>query len=66
MGNFNCPDIFWKDHTAGHTRSRRFRQSTDNNFLTQVVEDPTRRGVLLDLVLTNRHGLVEDVKVGAA
>jgi len=30
----------------------------------QVVEEPTRKGALLDLVLTNMDGLVEDVKVG--
>ena len=29
-----------------------------------MVEDPKRRGVLLDLVLTNKEGLVEDVKAG--
>jgi len=29
----------------------------------QVVEEPTRKGTLLDLVLTNKEGLVEDVKV---
>jgi len=29
-----------------------------------VVEEPTRKGALLDLVLTNKEGLVEDVKVG--
>jgi len=28
------------------------------------VEEPTRKGTLLDLVLTNKEGLVEDVKVG--
>jgi len=32
----------------------------------QVVEEPIRRGVLLDLVLTNKEGLVEDVKVGGS
>jgi len=31
-----------------------------------VVEEPTRRGVLLDLVLTKKEGLVENVKAGAA
>jgi len=30
----------------------------------QVVEEPTRKGALLDLVLTNKEGLVEDVKAG--
>jgi len=47
-----------------HTQSRRFLQSIDGNFLTQVIEKPTRRAVLLDLVLMNKAGLVEDVKVG--
>jgi len=31
--------------------------------LIQVVEEPTRKGTLLDLILTNKEGLVEDVKV---
>ncbi|PKU33700.1 glycerol kinase [Limosa lapponica baueri] len=31
-----------------------------------VVEEPTRRGVLLDLVLTNKEGLVEGIKVGGS
>ena len=30
----------------------------------QAVEEPTRKGALLDLVLTNKEGLVEDVKAG--
>ncbi|GAB0205364.1 hypothetical protein GRJ2_003002000 [Grus japonensis] len=66
IGDFNCPDICWKGNTARHAQSRRFLQSIDDNFLTQVVEEPTRRGVLLDLVLTNKEGLVEDVKAGGS
>jgi len=54
MGDFNHPDVCWEDHAARHTQSRMFLQSTDDNFLMQVMEEPTRRGVLLDLVLTNR------------
>ena len=34
------------------------------DFILEVVEEPTRKGALLDLVLTNKEGLVEDVKVG--
>jgi len=64
VGDFNHPDISWEDHTARNTQSRRFLQSIDDNFLMQVVEEPTRRGALLDLVLTNKEGLVEDVKAG--
>lgn len=29
-----------------------------------MVEEPMRNGVLLDLILTNKEGLVGDVKVG--
>lgn len=36
----------------------------DYNFLSQVVDDPTRNGALFDLALTNRKGLVADVKIG--
>ena len=45
-------------------QSRRFLQSINDNFLIQVVEEPTRKGALLDLVLTNKEGLVENVKAG--
>jgi len=38
MGDFNHPDISWEDHTARHTKSRRFLQSINDNFLMQVVE----------------------------
>jgi len=64
MGDFNHPDISWEDHTARQAQSRRFLQIINDNFLMQVVEEPTRKGTLLDLVLTNKEGLVEDVKVG--
>jgi len=64
--DFNHPDISWEDHTARHAQSRRFLQSIDDNFLMQVVEDPTRRGMLLDLVLMNKEGLVEDMKIGGS
>jgi len=63
MGVFNHPDICWEDHTARHTQSRRLLQSISDNVLMQIVEEPMRRGVLLDLALTNKEGLVEDVKV---
>jgi len=64
MGDFNHPDIRWGDHTARLAQSRRFLQNIDDNFWTQVVEESKRKGALLDLVLTNKEGLVEDVKVG--
>jgi len=64
MVDFNHPDISWEDHTARHMQSRRFLQSINDSFLMQVVEEPTRRGTLLDHVLTNKEGQVDDVQVG--
>lgn len=46
-----------------HKQSRRFLQSIDDNFLTQVVNKTMRRGVLLDLLLAKKEGLFGDIKV---
>ncbi|GAB0203333.1 hypothetical protein GRJ2_002798900 [Grus japonensis] len=63
MGDFNHSDICWRDNTAGHKQSRRFLECVDDNFLLQVIEEPTRRGAMLDLILTNKEGLVGNVKL---
>jgi len=63
MGDFKHSDTCWKDNTAGHRQSRSFLECVEDNFLLQVIEEPTRRGAMLDLVLTNKEGLVGNVKV---
>jgi len=63
MGDFKQPDICWRDNTAGHKQSRRFLERIDDNFLLQVIEEPMGRCAMLDLVLTNKEGLVRNVKV---
>ncbi|GAB0202667.1 mitochondrial enolase superfamily member 1 [Grus japonensis] len=63
MGDFNHPDICWRDKAAECKQSRRFLECVDDNFLFQVIEEPTRRGAMLDLILTNKEGLVGDVKL---
>lgn len=62
MGDFNHPDIRWKNNTAGHKLSIRLLESTGDIFLSQAVEELTRRGMLLDLDLTTKQGLVRDVR----
>ncbi|GAB0182280.1 hypothetical protein GRJ2_000693300 [Grus japonensis] len=57
-GYFNHPDICWRDNTAG-----RFLECADDNLLLQVIEEPMWRGAMLDLVLTNKEGLVGNVKL---
>jgi len=66
MEDLDHPDICWKENTARHAQSRRFLEGIDDNFLTQMVEEPMRRSVLLDLVLTNKEGLGEAVKIGGS
>jgi len=62
MRDFNHPNICWRDNTARHKQSRKFLQCVDDNFLLQVIEQPMRRGAMLDLVLTSKEGLVWNVK----
>jgi len=62
MGDFNHPNICWRDNTAGQKQSRRFLDCIDN-FLLQVIKESTRRGAMLNLVLTNKEGLVGNVKL---
>ncbi|PKU38980.1 inositol -trisphosphate receptor-interacting 1 [Limosa lapponica baueri] len=63
MGDFKHPNICWRDNTTGHKKSRKFLESVDHNFILQMVEPPMRRGAMLDLVLTSKEGLVENVKL---
>ncbi|GAB0202510.1 hypothetical protein GRJ2_002716600 [Grus japonensis] len=63
LRDFNHPAIGWRDNAAGHKESRKFLECVDDNFLLQVTEEPMRRGATLDLVLTNKEGLVGDVKL---
>ncbi|PKU44320.1 rna-directed dna polymerase from mobile element jockey-like [Limosa lapponica baueri] len=64
VGDFNLLDICWKYNTAKSRQDRRFLEFMEDNFLTQLVEEPTRGGTSLDLLFTNKEGLVGDVGVG--
>jgi len=61
VGDFNHPDIYWRDNRAGHGNiGGSWRASMT---AIQVIEEPMRRGVLLDRILTSKEGLVGNVKV---
>ena len=62
--DFNFPDICWNYNTADKEQSWRFLERVGDNFLTQLVREPTRGSNILDLLFVNRGGLVGDVKVG--
>lgn len=58
MGEFPHPSTCWKDNTARQKKCRRFLESLDDNFLTQVTKKLLSGGAGLDLILTkNLSGL---------
>ncbi|GAB0182131.1 hypothetical protein GRJ2_000678400 [Grus japonensis] len=63
MGDFNNPDTCWRGNTAGQKQSRRFLEYIYDNVLLQVIEEPMRRGAMLDIGFTNKEGLVGNVKL---
>ena len=60
----NSPVNYWRDNTE-HKNCRKFLECFDGNFLTQMIEEPMSGGALLDLILTNKDELAEDVKAGS-
>ena len=63
MGDFNHPKIRRRDNTAEHKQPSRFLECDDDTFLLQVIEQPMKRGGMLDPALTNKEGLVGNVKL---
>ena len=64
VGDFNLSDVCWKYNTAERKESRKFQECVEDNILRQLVSEPIRGGASLDLLFTDRAGLVEDVVVG--
>ena len=63
MVDFNLPDVNWKTKIASSARSTDILNSLLGLSLQQVVEEPTRKEAILDLVFTNGN-LVSDITVG--
>jgi len=64
MGDLNLLDICWKYNRAWRKQSRKFLEHVEDNYLTQLVREPTAGGGSLYLLFTDREGLVGDVVVG--
>jgi hypothetical protein len=62
VGDFNCPEIDWKQMSSP-SASQFLIDCTLDNFLTQLVCEPTRGDHILDLVFTNDVSLVSSVAV---
>ena len=67
LGDFNYPDIEWKNETAKNKKDKEFLQTTNDLFLIQHQKLPTRfrRGQkenTLDLVFTYKEELVTNIE----
>ena len=57
LGDFNLSDLDWSHHTL-------LLDIVQDNFLHQLVQEPTRNQNILDLVLTNNVDLINNIAVG--
>ena len=63
IGDFNFPDVDWTNGKSG-SKGRKFYEATTEAFLEQHVEESTHNsGNVLDLILTNKEGLVSNVRM---
>ncbi|KAK4826871.1 hypothetical protein QYF61_011990 [Mycteria americana] len=51
---------------ASCRQSRRLLECIEDDFLTQVIETPTRGDAILDLMVTNASELISDVNIGGS
>lgn len=62
MGDFNYSELSWhSDNTID--RSHPFVECLDNNFLSQLVDKPTRGNNFLDLIISSDANTIEDISI---
>ncbi|PKU46875.1 nedd4-binding protein 2-like 2 [Limosa lapponica baueri] len=66
LGDFNHPDICWRNSTANCRQSRRLLEFIKDNFLSQVINSPTIGDVILDLLVANTSEFIGNVKLGGS
>ena len=64
LGDFNLPHIDWQTLTGVESESHRMLEFMDDNFLSQLVAEPTRENNILDLVITSQEHLINNITVG--
>jgi len=64
MWDFNLPDASWNYNTEERKKPRMFLECVEDNFLTQLVGEPTKEVAPPNPLFANTEGLVADVMVG--
>ena len=71
MGDFNFRFVKWSTETllsdgislSEMNQARHFINYTNRNLLTQLVEEPTRKDSMLDLVLTTNTDIIHNIEI---
>ena len=66
MGDFNFRNINWETGECTSVQEQKFLDIFEDNLLVQMVNSPTRKPNLLDLVLVGDPSAVTKCKVGEA
>ena len=64
MGDFNLPKLFKSSSMGSDWATDLFENCFEENFLTQLVKEPTRSNEMLDLILTSDKNLIDAIQVG--
>lgn len=62
---FNHPNIFFRDNTSRHKKSR-LLEHTEGNFVRYFIKMITNERDVFDVIFTSKAELIRDVKVGTA
>ena len=63
LGDFNFRGIDWDTLEGNQPRDNLFLEILEDNMMSQLVTEPTRKENILDLVLTNYPNAIEKVEV---
>lgn len=64
LGDINHPDICWKISMESCRQSRMLLEYIKDNFLSQLIDSPTKREAVLNLLLTDANDLISDIRIG--
>lgn len=60
MANFNYPNTDWENGIAQSTKACRFLNLLQDNCMKQMVEAPTKKNALLDLLMSSNSEPITD------
>jgi exonuclease III len=63
MGDFNYPELNWSLQEK-IDENHPFIECISNNFLSQIIEEPTRGSNFLDLVLCSEVSIIQNIYIG--